>query len=72
VVSARLTRLLSVPDVGSALEHGHNVTRARAARLESENMDPFWISVAYMAAFAGLIYGGALAAKWWLERRKGR
>jgi hypothetical protein len=35
-------------------------------------MDPFWISVAYMAAFAGLIYGGALAAKWWLERRKGR
>jgi hypothetical protein len=35
-------------------------------------MDPFWISVAYMAAFAVLIYGLALAAKWWLERRKGR
>jgi hypothetical protein len=33
-------------------------------------MDPFWTGVAYMAAFAALIYGGALAAKWWLERRR--
>jgi hypothetical protein len=33
-------------------------------------MDPFWTGIAYMAAFGALIYGGALAAKWWLERHR--